>query len=83
MPNVNCDILCKWLSLYTAEARKPDGSEFAPKGLHLLLTGSLRNMSLKNPNFLDISSSQLQLVSLYNAMDNVHTYVSGRRVQPP
>ena len=64
--------LCKWLSLYVAEARKQDGSLFPPKSLYLLLTGLLHHMRSKNPtspNFLD--SNQLEFVSLHNVMDNV------------
>ena len=64
--------LCKWLSLYVAEARKQDGSVFPPKSLYLLLTGLLRHMRSNNPvcpNFLD--TNQLEFVSFHNAMDNV------------
>ena len=64
--------LCKWLSLYVAEARKHDGSMFPPKSLYLLLTGLLRFMRSKNehcPNFLD--TSQLEFTAFHNAMDNV------------
>ena len=35
--------LCKWLSVYVAEARKQDGSPFPPKSLYMLLTGLLRS----------------------------------------
>ena len=64
--------LCKWLSVYVAEARKQDGSPFPPKSLYVLLTGLLRHMRSKNPtcpNFLE--TNQLEFVSLHNAMDNV------------
>ena len=64
--------ICKWLSVYVAEARKQDGSPFPPKSLYMLLTGLLRHMRSKNPtcpNFLE--TNQLEFVSLHNAMDNV------------
>ena len=64
--------LCKWLSVYVAEAKKQDGSPFPPKSLYMLLAGILRHMRSKNPlcpNFLD--NKQLAFVSLHNAMDNV------------
>ena len=64
--------LCKWLSVYVAEARKRDGSIFPPKSLYMLLTGLLRYIRSKTPtcpNFLD--TSELQFVGLHNAMDNV------------
>ena len=58
--------LCKWLSVYVAEARKQNGSPFPPKSLYQLLTGLLHHMRSKNPNFLE--THQLEL---HNAMDNV------------
>ena len=64
--------LCKWLSVYVAEAKKQDSSPFPPKSLYMLLAGILRHMCSKNPlcpNFLD--NKQLQFVSLHDAMDNV------------
>ena len=74
-------LLCKWLSLYVAEARKKNGSEFPPKTLYHLLTGLLRHMRSKNPtcpNFLDTSDSRF--MSLHNTMDNVFRQLRGKGV---
>ena len=41
--------LCKWLTLYVAEMRKRDGSNYSPKTLYSLLTGLLRHSHAQNP----------------------------------
>lgn len=35
----NSKLLCKWVSLFTAKARKKNSSKFPPKSLYLLLAG--------------------------------------------
>ena len=35
----NSKLLCKWLSLFAAKARKKNSSKFPPKSLYLLLAG--------------------------------------------
>lgn len=73
LQSTDCKLLCKWLSLFVAEARKQDGSCYPPKSLYLLMTGLLRHMrsSLgdKCPNFLDTKLPSFE--PLHNAMDNV------------
>ena len=41
-------ILCKWLSLFVAEVRKKDGTEYPPKTVYILPAGILRHMRLRN-----------------------------------
>ena len=64
--------LCKWLSLFTAETRKKDGSKYPPKSIYILLTGLLRHMRSLNascPNFLDTENKDF--TPLHDCMDNV------------
>ena len=65
-------ILGKWLSLFVAEVRKKDGTEYPPKTMYILLAGILRHMRLQNPacpNFLDMED--LSFAPFHNALDNV------------
>ncbi len=64
--------LCKWLTLYTAETRKKDGTKCPPKTIYSLLSGLLRHGRAQNPrcpNFLDLDDHRF--VKLHNAVDNV------------
>ena len=64
--------VCKWFTLFVAEVRKKDGTEYPPKTLYLLLTGILRHMRSKNtvcPSFLDTQDPSF--ASFHNALDNV------------
>ena len=66
------DVLCKWLSLYVAETRKKDGSQYPPKSIYILLTGILRRMRQLNPqcpNFLDVTNQAF--ASFHASLDNV------------
>ena len=65
-------ILSKWLSLYAAETRKRDGTQYPSKTVYLLLSGILRHMRTINPlcpNFLD--TSNLSFSSFHTALDNI------------
>ena len=65
-------ILGKWFSLYVAEVRKKDGTEYPPKTMYILLAGILRHMRLQNPkypNFLDMED--LSIATFHNPLDNV------------
>ena len=58
--------LCKWLSVYVAEAKKQDGSPFPPKSLYMLLAGILRHMRSKNPLFPNfLHNKQLEFAMLW------------------
>ena len=70
--SIDSPAICKWLSLFVAEVRKRDGTEYPPKSLYMLVAGILRHMRYKNPtcpNFLDTQDPSF--VSFHNALDNV------------
>lgn len=54
--DANC--LSKWLSLFTIEARKKDGSKYPPGTLHMLLCGLQRIMRRRNSHPFDIFSKK-------------------------
>ena len=65
-------LINKWLTLYVAEVRKKDGSQYPPKTVYTLLTGLLRHMRSINPrcpNFLD--TSDVDFAPFHNALDNI------------
>lgn len=69
---IDSKILNKWLSLFVAETRKQDGSQYTPKSLYVLLTGILGHMRTLNsmcPKFLDTADQQFSY--FHNALDNV------------
>ena len=64
--------LCKRLTLYVAETRKQDGSEYPPKTLYSLLTGLLRHSHAQNPNCPSFPNNRdHRFDALHNAVDNV------------
>ena len=63
-------LLCKWLGVYAAEARKQDGRMFPPNTVYNLLAGLVRYMRVVNPscpNFLH--TCNLQFKSLHDSLD--------------
>ena len=71
-------LLSKWLSLYAAETRKQDGSEFISKSIYLLLAGLLRHMRSLNPacpNFLAYSNAEF--AGLHRSLENTFRELQG------
>ena len=64
--------MSKWLSLYVAETRKRDGTQYPAKTIHVLLSGVLHHVHSLNPlcpNFLD--TANLSFYSFHAALHNV------------
>ena len=58
--------ICKWLSVYVAEARKQDSSPFPPKSLLQAYCATCVPRIL-----LVLETTQLEFVSLHNSTDNI------------
>ena len=66
------DALARWLSLFTIETRRIDGTEYPPRTLHNILAALLRYMREINPfvpNFLDEKCAQFSC--LHRTMDSM------------
>ena len=66
------DALARWLSLFTIETRRIDGTEYPPRTLHNILAALLRYMREINPfvpNFLD--QKCVQFSRLHRTMDSM------------
>ena len=72
LPKCSKELLNKWLFVFVLETRARNGDPYPPKTLHSLLTGILRHMRTKNPdypNFLDKDDSAF--VSFRTTLDNL------------
>ena len=71
--NVDCTMLCKWLSHFVAETRNGKGEEYSPASLNQILAGLLRHMRNSNPdtpNFMDKKNTHFK--GLHGTLDNLH-----------
>lgn len=68
----DAECLSKWLSLFTIETRKKDGSKYPPASVHLLLCGLQRIMRRNNHQPFDIFAKRdVQLRGLHGTMESV------------
>ncbi len=68
----NRKTLSKWLSLFTIEVRKKDGSKYPPATIHMLLCGIQRIMRRKNSQPFDIfDKKDVGFRSFHGTMESV------------
>ena len=68
----DANLLDKWLSLFTIEVRRKDGSEYPPATIHMLLCGLQHVMRCENKNPLDIfAKNDVRLRRFHGTMETV------------
>ena len=68
----DAEILAKWLSLFTIEVRKKDGSRYPPATIHMLLCGLQRTMRRCNKQPFDIfAKKDVRFRHFHGTMESV------------